>query len=126
MNFILDTHVFIWRFLSPEKLSKKLKEIFSNEENIFGVPTMVLMETQYLSEVGRVQVELDNLMLVLKEQPEFTLLSFDEQVLLHALKLTSNRDPFDRVILAHALATSTKILTKDRWMKKMAPHLVVS
>ncbi|GEM_PF-1342236 len=125
MNFILDTHVLIWRFLNPKKLSKAFTTIFSHEENIFGVPNIALMETQYLSEIGRIQINVEEFVSVLRDHPQFQLLPFDETVLLHALRLTSNRDPFDRVILAHALASSTPILTRDHWMKKTASHLVI-
>ena len=125
MNFVVDTHVLIWRFLDPKKLSKRLKTLFASEENEFWVPNMALMETQYLNEIGRIQINIDEFIAILRDHPQFRLLSFDEQVLAHALRLSSNRDPFDRIILAHALASSTPILTRDRWMKRMAPHLVV-
>lgn len=126
MNYIVDTHILVCRFLKPQKLSKKLKDIFSKEENHFGIPTMALMEIQYLKEIKRIQIEMEDLLLVLKEHPQFELLPFDETVLAHTFHLTSNRDPFDRIILAHALVHSTKILTNDQWMEEMAPHLVLS
>ncbi|HBF13896.1 MAG TPA: hypothetical protein DDW49_11020 [Deltaproteobacteria bacterium] len=125
MNYIIDTHVLIWRFVEPSRLSQKQKIIFKKETNQFLVPSMSLLEVQYLTEIGRVKLEMGDFLIALKNQDNFSIASFDEGILLHSLKLTSNRDPFDRVILAHALATSTKILTRDRWMKETAAHLVI-
>lgn len=126
MNVFVDTHVLVWRFLEPSKLSPAQAGFFQREETGFLVPTIVLLEIQYLKEIGRIEVNLGDFLLTLKSEDKFRLIPFDEMVMLESLNLATTRDPFDRIILAHALATATKILTKDRWMKKTAPQLVVA
>lgn len=125
MNYFLDTHVLVWRFLEPHRLSTKAKRVFAEAEAVFLVPTVSLLEVQYLSEIGRIEVDMGEFLQTLKQQEEFRLVSFDELALMTSLRLTSNRDPFDRIILGHAMATSTKILSRDRWMLKTAPELVI-
>lgn len=127
MNYVVDTHILIGRLVEPARLSAKVKSLFSREEeNRFLIPTIVLLEIQYLKEIGKIEVNLDEILLAVGDNPSFKLLAYDEAVMLQSLQLTTNRDPFDRIILAHALSLSSKIITKDRWMKKTAPHLVVS
>lgn len=125
MNYLVDTHVLLWRLLEPKRLSKRVRALFVRREHIFLIPMICLLEAQYLSEIGRIEIDLDQMLEILHEEPLFQLVPYDEAVMLHSLRLTTTRDPFDRIILAHALATSTKILTKDTWMKKTAPHLAV-
>ena len=84
-----------------------------------------MLEIQYLVEIKRVELDIDETLKTIQLERNFELVSFDEEAMLHSLKLMTTRDPFDRIILSHALARSTKILTKDFWMKKTAPHLVV-
>ncbi len=125
MNFIIDTHVLIERLLKPSRLSTKVRSIFLNEENDFLIPTVVLLEIQYLTEIGRIEIDIDQTLTTLQETFRFQLVPYDEAAMLHSIRLTTTRDPFDRIILAQALARSTKIITRDRWMKRTAPHLVV-
>lgn len=126
MPYVLDTHILLWRLLEPRRLPKKCQALFRADTHEFLVPTMAFLEIQYLIEVGRVAVEVDHVLAAIADEPAFQLVPYDDIVMRHSLRLTTTRDPFDRVILAHALATSTPILTKDRWMRRMAPHLVVS
>lgn len=125
MKYVLDTHTLIWRLIQPSKLSPKAKSVFSDARAHFIVPTMALLEVQYLVEINRVKLDLSATLDALRSTPQFEIAGFDEMSLIHAMSLTTTRDPFDRIILAQALSTSTFILTKDSWMKRTAPHLVV-
>lgn len=125
MNCLLDTHVLIWRYLEPGRLSSRAKGLFSKSETQFLIPAVTILETQYLIEIGRIELDMDEFLGTLKEGQEFKILPFDEIALLHSLKLTGTRDPFDRMILGQALSLATPILSRDRWMKKTAPELVI-
>lgn len=125
MRYVLDTHALLWRLIQPSKLSPKMRTVFSDSQAEFVVPTMAMLEIQYLVEINRVRVDIDATLDALKDTPQFQISGFDEIALIHAMRLTTTRDPFDRIILAQALSTSTPILTKDLWMRRTAPHLVV-
>lgn len=126
MSYLVDTHILLWRLLEPRRLPKACRRAFANDAHEFLIPTIVLLEMQYLTEIGRVEINVDYVLQTIHDESAFQLVPYDEIVMAHSLRLTSTRDPFDRIILAHALATSTRLLTKDRWMRKMAPHLVVA
>jgi len=125
MKYFVDTHLLVWRLIEPRRLSKMEKGLFSDSHAEFLIPTVVLLEIQYLTEIKRIEIDMDEALAAIQEDPSFQLAPFDETAMLHAFRLTTTRDPFDRMILAQALASSTKILTRDRWMKETAPHLVV-
>ena len=49
----------------------------------------------------------------------------DRPALIESLKLNSNRDPFDRIIVATAQAYKLKLLTKDLRILKTFPKLAI-
>ena len=125
MNYFLDTHILVRRLLEPKRLPKRIKGLFLDGENNFLIPTMAVLEIQYLTEIGRIEVRMETVLEEIEEEQSFQLAPYDDAVMRHSLLLTTTRDPFDRIILAHALSRSTRIITQDRWMKETAPHLVV-
>lgn len=124
MNIILDTHVLVWRYLSPKKLSLKERNLFLHGKNRFLIPTVVLLELKYLIEIGRLDLDMDEFLTRFRNREDFDIISFDEAALLQSLKLSTTRDPFDRMILAQAKALDTPLLTRDKWMKRTAPQLM--
>lgn len=126
MNYVLDTHILVWRLLDPKKLSSKIQKIFKNQNNYFYIPTISVLEIQYLNEINRIHVEMDEILRIISEDDQYKTVSYDQHTMLQSLKLTSTRDPFDRIILGHAIALATKIITHDRWMKREAPKLVIN
>lgn len=125
MTYLVDTHVLLWRLLEPRRLSRKARDIFSRETERLVVPTVVMLEIQYLVEIGKVEIDLNEVLEVVQADPRYRFIAYDEPAMLQSLQLTSTRDPFDRVILSHALARGIPILTRDRWMHRQAPHLAV-
>jgi PIN domain nuclease of toxin-antitoxin system len=119
---LLDTHFLIWLVLG----SRRLSEFRWLERYLpWGVSPVSLLEVQYLSEVGRLEVR----------NPEFTeevlgdeRFIVDEVPLLsltrHALELSWTRDPFDRLLAAHSSARRVPLCTTDRAIRDHHPLLV--
>ena len=109
----LDTHVVVWLYAGEKKRfpAKAGKYI---EENELLISPVVLLELQYLKEIGRLLVEPG----VIYENLANTLtlntcnLSFGK-IISESLSQTWTRDPFDRIITAQALARDAVLLTKD-------------
>lgn len=125
MQYVVDTHILLWRLLEPDRLSQKVRRLFATETNRFYIPTICVLEAQYLIEIGRIALDVQQLLDIVAAEPAYHFLPYDETAMLQSLRLTGTRDPFDRVILAHALASHRKIITKDRWMTETVPQLAV-
>lgn len=125
MKYFVDTHVLLWQWLEPQKLSKKADKILNDAKHSFLVAPASLLEVSYLIELGRVDLDFDELVDLIESLPNYDIPAFDKDAALQAVRLTGNRDPFDRIILGQALADAVPIITKDRWMKKVAPQHVV-
>ena len=122
MTTLLDTHFLIWLALGSRRLSEFR---WLQRYRPWGISPVSLLEIQYLSEVGRLEVH----------NPEFTetilgdgRFIVDEVPLLslvrHALGLSWTRDPFDRLLVAHSTARRVPLCTTDRTIRAHHPLLM--
>jgi PIN domain nuclease of toxin-antitoxin system len=109
----LDTHVVIWLFAGevarfPEPARERL------ETQPLAVSTMVPLELQYLYETERVTEPASVVMQDLERRIGLEIVdaSFSDLVD-RAMSLSWTRDPFDRLIAAHAALDGTPLLTAD-------------
>lgn len=118
---LLDTHVLVWLYEDPERLTPPLVRERLEAEQL-GLSPFVRLELQYLYEVGRVSVPAQaivddvapKLELVLTDPPS-------AQVCQAAETLSWTRDPFDRLISAQAITSDTNLVTKDGIIRKHLP-----
>lgn len=118
MNLFLDTHVVAWLYSNQIDLlsTKSIRAI--EESNLFVSP-MVGLELQYLFEIGRLNVKSTEILNNLSSQIGLSVSNTDFAELASiATDLSWTRDPFDRIIVAQAVAESAKFLTKDRVILK--------
>src|SRR3990167_1970573 len=109
----LDTHVMLWLYEGDvSRFSPKAKNTMNNKELM--ICPMVFMELQYLHEVGRSKIKADKIYRELNTQLDINLCETSfAKVVQHASKLKWTRDPFDRLIVAHAEINQFPLLTKD-------------
>ena len=114
----LDTHVVAWLYAGEAGLfSRRARS--SIEENALRVSPMVVLELELLKEVGRLEVGGQAMLEHLHTRIgiEVCDLSFP-RIAAAARALTWTRDPFDRVIVGHAVAAGRPLLTKDRSIRR--------
>lgn len=109
----LDTHVAVWLHAGQ---SRRLPAaaIRRLETEPVSMSPMALLEIAYLQEIGRVagppEEVLDNLGTALDLRLSTAPFA---AIITHALSLRWTRDPFDRMIAAHALTDGASLLTAD-------------
>lgn len=123
-EYILDTHPLIFRFSDPGQLGSAAKKAFLDSTSTFLVPTMALLEVQYLIEIGRVKPQIGDLIRRIEQHETMRIVAFAESELLAAVVDNGSRDPFDRIILATAQARRAPLITRDRWMKSVYPQTI--
>jgi PIN domain nuclease of toxin-antitoxin system len=114
----LDTHVVIWMFTGEgERLPPKVVKRIESDPIV--VSPMVMIEIDLLREIGRIteggQTMLDDLRVRAGLDVSSTPLA---SIVASAHSLTWTRDPFDRLIVANALADGATLLTRDRNIRK--------
>ena len=121
----IDTHVVLWLYSRKgEGLSESARWLIEYEPEILISP-MVLLELDYLHEIGRT---------TLGSEPVFEYLhqkiglrtckkSFID-VVQAAVRLSWTRDPFDRIITAQAATEQDRLITKDTTILQHYQHAV--
>jgi len=118
VKIFIDTNVIVRLYNGDlDLLSASAKKIINNND-VFISP-MVTMELEYLFEIQKVK---DNAKNVIDYLTEKINLQLDEcgftELIEYALHETWTRDPFDRIIVAHAKMRNASLVSADREIKK--------
>ena len=124
MSVYLDTHITVWLYSGQtERLSKRAANLINRER--VGVSPVVLLELQYLREIGRVTALPRAIILDLKQRLGLAVEDRSlETVMERALGLAWTRDVFDRLIVAQAALDDAELVTSDRLIRKHYPKAV--
>lgn len=89
------------------------------------VSPMVLLELAFLHEVGRARDPAKTMLAALRRDVgvQMAKISLDELVEV-SLDLSWTRDPFDRLLAAHAITAGAPLLTADRTIRENLPQAV--
>lgn len=110
----LDTHVVLWLYAQRGKgLSERARQLIERANFVFISP-MVLLELDYLNEIGRTTVGSTSIFEYLEDKIGLRICdkSFLDVINL-ASKQTWTRDPFDRIIAAQAFIDQNTLITKN-------------
>jgi len=118
MDFLLDTHVLLWSFMSPNKLSSNVKRTFLDPNNTFQVSAISFWEVSLKYSLGSLDLKGIN-------PDEFREYSLDAgfKLLDLSTEITSsfyllpryrNKDPFDRMLAWQAMNEKFTLISKDK------------
>ena len=125
MNAYLDTHVAVWLYDGlVDRLTAAAKQQIEACELL--VSPMVLLELQYLYDRKRIRVKPVPLYTYLNATFGINLCGFSfPAIATAALAAGWTRDPFDRIIVAHAQANrETMLITADTLIRKHYPQAI--
>ena len=106
-----------------ERLSVPARESIENSDPL--VSPMVLLELAYLHESGRARDPAETMLVALRRDIGVQLAEASLNELVQAsLNLSWTRDPFDRLIAAHAIVADAPLVTADRTIRENLPHAV--
>ena len=116
MRILLDTCSFLWLISGSRQLSSTARRAFRSEENDLFLSAASAWEIALKYAVGRLKLADPPFLLVPKERERHGIeeLTITEADALNAGRLPDlHRDPFDRLLIAQALARGFQILTPD-------------
>jgi PIN domain nuclease of toxin-antitoxin system len=124
MSAYLDTHVALWLYAGETgRISKRAATVI-NRESMLASP-IVLLELEYLREVGRLAATPQAIVAELKRRVGLAIQNRSfEAVAEQALDLEWTRDVFDRLIVAQAALDGAALVTTDRTIRKHYPKAV--
>lgn len=113
----LDTHVVAFLYEDAGVSLPPVARSLITENELLLSP-MAMLELQYLFEIGRLSVPAETILGAIQRAGHLRIcdLPFDE-VARAATRESWTRDPFDRIIVAHARLREIPLITKDRMIR---------
>lgn len=116
MNLLLDTHIWIWSLVEPERLTRRVASALTSTANTLWLSPISTWEATVLLERGRVRSAAGAGPTV---ERWLAAIPAREAPLTHEVALTSaqvdavHRDPADRLLAATALVFDLTLVTAD-------------
>lgn len=118
---LIDTHIALWALGAPDRLTDAETAVLLDPGVDRRLSPVSVWEAAIKREAGRLQAP-RNLAIVLAE--EFRILELNGGLLEAAAELPRHHgDPFDRVLIAHALEGDLAVLTRDTEFSKYGVRL---
>lgn len=117
----LDTHVVAWLYAGDlDQIPGEAQRRIDQEPLL--ISPFVQLELVYLHEVGKMTATASEVLEDLGPKLELAIADSSTAAVCRAAgELTWTRDPFDRLISAHAIVADTPLMTKDRVMRTHLP-----
>lgn len=118
MSCFLDTHIVIWLYEKRiNLLSEKAKKYI--EENDLLVCPIINLEIEYLFEIEKIKDNSETIVGYLEKNIGLRVQNSDfKEIIKISLNEKWTRDPFDRVIVAHAKYMDLTLISKDEKITK--------
>jgi PIN domain nuclease of toxin-antitoxin system len=112
MRLLLDTHAVLWALAGSEALSPEAQRLIEDPANEVLVSAASAVEIAIKKSLGKLRAPDDLLAAIADAGFTATNLGFAEARFLEGLPW-HHSDPFDRLIVAQAMALGTPVVTRD-------------
>lgn len=126
MNYLLDTHTFLWTIFDTKNLSAKAKEIIKSPKNEIFVSAVSFWEISIKTRLKKLHLDAfdPEELLTLALQMDFQVISLtpEEAITYHKLKEETHADPFDRMLIWQSILRKMPLISKDTAFPKFIPY----
>jgi PIN domain nuclease of toxin-antitoxin system len=126
MNYLLDTHTFLWTIANSKNISVLASKAIKSPDNEIFVSAVSFWEISIKCRIGK--LDLDGIepeeLLSSAEKMDFQFigLSPEESSTYCNLKEPKHKDPFDRMLIWQAIQRKMIIISKDREFSKFEEY----
>lgn len=120
MNLLIDTHVFLWMLATPDRLGDKVKKILVDPRHAVFLSAVSGVEIAIKRALGKLTAPAGLADEAARRGLTDLPLTFRHAEVLESLP-PHHADPFDRMLLAQAIAEGLTLVTHDR---KFEPYAV--
>jgi PIN domain nuclease of toxin-antitoxin system len=127
MKLILDTHAFLWADAEPDKLTGRARAVCEDPANMLMLSTASVWEMEIKVMLGKLTTR-KPLRLLLEDWVRESSLGILPVELEHVLRLDSlpslHKDPFDRLLVAQALAEDCSLVSHDPAIRQYPVNVI--
>lgn len=126
MNYLLDTHTFLWTISHSEKLSKKGLDLIKNPKNEIFISAVSFWEISIKVRIKKLDLDIikPEELIELAEKMDFQVISLtpEEASTYHKLEEKTHNDPFDRMLIWQSISRNMTVISKDEEFRKFIPY----
>lgn len=112
MQYLLDTHIILWWFTTPEKISKSAQKIIKDKSSEVFLSSASFWEMAIKKNLGRLTLPHNLIEAAAAENFKILPIMPEECLGIVDLPLIHN-DPFDRLLVIQAKLRDLVLITKD-------------
>ena len=118
MRVLLDTVAFLFAIEDPDRLSRKARTVMEDTANQRELSVISLAEIAMKNAAGKLNLSREDVAEALSRL-QVSMLPYAEAQVLELMTLpVHHRDPFDRMLIAQALAEDVPVMTCDQQFRK--------
>ena len=127
MKYLLDTHILLWARLSPDKLNQHQRAIIKSSVEEKFISSVSVWEISLKFSLGKLDLG--------GHTPSEFIGSIEDMGIKHITpstdqyasyyslpKMNKHKDPFDRMIIWHALQSGLTLISSDQELSQYKPH----
>ena len=129
MRFLLDTQIWLWSLVTPERIGEEVREALLDRDNTLVLSSASTWEISIKYRLGKLSLPdpPEEFILPRLARDGVAPLSIQHH---HAARVASlpnhHRDPFDRMLIAIAQVDSMTVLTSDRQFQPYDGNFILS
>jgi len=115
-RLVADTHAIVWHLTAPRRLGAGARRAFASADGgraLCCVPAIALVEIALLRKRRRIGVGVGEVVRAIAGRPGYAVLALDVDQAAEFALLVGVSDPMDRLILAAASVTGSRLISID-------------
>jgi len=113
LKLLLDTHIWLWSVLEPERLGKRLRVVLASPEHELQLSVVSSWEALLLHKKKKVYLGSDPVQWVRLASRNSQEVPLTQDIVLAAHELELHNDPADRFLAATAMVLDLTLVTAD-------------
>jgi len=117
MNYLLDSHAFLWTFFESKKLSARARDVILGPDNEVFISTVTFWELSLKYSLGKLSLKnvLPDELPFISTQSGFRIHtpSADDVASFYKLPRKGHKDPFDRLLIWIAIKNDLTLISAD-------------
>jgi PIN domain nuclease of toxin-antitoxin system len=124
MRLLLDTHIFLWAVAGNPLLKPAVRRVIASADEVY-VSAASIWEVAVKARLGRIEADSDELVAAIEASGFLELPVRVAHAAGVARLPLHHSDPFDRLLVAQAVAEPLKLLTADAMLAKYSDIVVL-
>jgi len=125
MRLLLDTHIFLWAVSGSAQLKPAVRRVIAAADEVY-VSAASIWEIAIKAQLGKIRADTDQLVAAIEGSGFVELPVRAAHAAAVANLVFHHNDPFDRLLVAQAIAEPLRLLTADAVLAKFSDIVVLA